>query len=373
MADGHTYDFLGLDVRDLSELMADIMSADNLGFLNIFGEGPAPTNVKHEWSQDSIQSLAGQLNAAHLAGDTNLTVVDSSVFSVGDIITAVTPTGVSSLERMRVTVIVDPTTITVVRAIGSAAAALVDQSALKIVARPKFENNKTLSPTTTNPNTDYNYTQIFERSVDISRTAGQVRHYAMGNDPLAYNEMLRMREILRELNRSLIWGVREAGDKSATQRRMGGLLEFAEKVPLGASLDNPSQINDVSEEIVREGGSATALVCNTDMARRISNFNVGSLNTTLADRNAGSFVSRFVGDTPLSGIQTIVVDIDFPRDMVAVCDQSRLEINPLLMFSSLPATAPGQDGTSRVIRGEYTSTWRNAFKVQKVITQITLP
>ena len=376
MADGQTYDFLGLDVRDLSELMADLLVAENLGFLNLFSEGMSPINVKHEWSQDDITAQQGALTAAALIGDTNFVVADSSVFQVNDIITAVTPAGVSSLERQRVTVIVDPTNITVVRAVGAAAAAIPISSSLKIVSRPQVENNKTFATSTTQPTTDFNYTEIFEASVEISNTQQTVKSYAMGSNTIAYQEMLRMKEIMVLLNRALIWGVPFAGTKSPVNpRRMGGLLNYATKTNLGAALDSTTIVNDAAERILRQGGRADALVCNTDIARKISAFNTGTSNlrTQLADRDAGSFVSRFVGDTPVSGIQMLVVDIDFPRDMLAVVDSSRLETNTLRPFVSLSGKkSDADDGITRVIRGECTSTWKNAAKVHEVIYNITL-
>jgi len=371
MAD--TYNFTALDVRDLSEMAADLLVGENLGFLSAFSEGPAPISTKHEWAQDDIKAQSTALTVAALVGDTTFTVADSSVFLVGDIINAVTTTGVSSLERVKILTLASPTSITVTRAIGSAAAAIPINATLNIISRPKLENNKTFSSEATTPATGFNYTQIFERSVDLSRTSQDVRHYAMGNNVLAYQEMLRMREIMVELNRAMIWGVRDIGTTSSP-RRMGGLLEFATKVALNAALDSPTKINDVAELIVRNGGSADLLVCNTDIARKISAFNSGTSNlrTQLAERDAGSFVARFVGDTPVSGIQRLVVDTDFPRDMLAICDSSRLERNTLMNFQSLNATVPGQDGVSRVIRGEVTSTWKNAATVQRVITNITL-
>lgn len=371
--DAQTYDFTALAVRDLSEAMADILIGENLGFANLFSEGPRPISTKHEWSQDDIQAQEGQVNGALLAGDTTFVVDDSAVFKVGDIITAVSPAGVSSLERERVLTIPNGTSITVERAIGAAAAAIADNSILKIVARPVLENNKTFVSETTTPETDYNYTEIYERSVDVSRTQQEVRNYAIDNNTLAYQEMLRMKEMMVEFNRSLIWGVRYIGTRTQP-RRMGGLLEYATKVSLGATLDSPTQINNVAEAIIRQGGRPDTLVCNTDIARKISAFNTGSANlrTALSDRDAGSFVVRFVGDTPVSGIQSIAVDTDFPRDMLGICDSSRLERNTLTPFRSENSTTPGQDGVSRVVRGELTSTWKNADKVHRVLYGITL-
>ena len=58
--------------------------------------------------------------------------------------------------------------------------------------------------------------------------------------------------------------------------------------------------------------------------------------------------------------------------MAALCDSSRLERNVMQAFQSINATTPGQDGITRVIRGEATASFRNATKANRVITAITL-
>lgn len=373
MAASTTTTFSDLLVRDYAEPL-DLLIAKNAGFLSIIDTGEAATNIKTEWAEDSLIAETDTNTAAILVGDTNIQVADSSKFEVGAIITVELASGAANTERMRVTVIVDATNITVVRNIdGGGASAYAINSTIKIVSRPRPENENPSGATSSKPTTAFNICEIFMRRVEVSNSLQASNVYAVGENTLNYQVGRRMEEIVREMNRAAIYGVRDDGSVSG-RRQMGGLLHYATKTSLGGPLTSASQINDIVKASVDSGVVPDTLVCNTDIARKISAFNSGSsLQTTLQDETAGNVVKRFQGDMPISGILRLVVDTDFPRSFLGIVDSTRIRRRWLRTMVEEPATLPGQDGLARVLRGEATLEFKNGSAAQRVLTGITLP
>lgn len=361
----------GILVRDFQEL-ADTLIAQNAAVASIFSTGPAATAIKHEWADDAPLLDRDTLAVSVVPADTVLTVGDADNFEVGVTITIETPAGVATLEQMRVTAVNTVTNqITVVRAFAGVAGSYAIGDIVKIISRPRAENEKNFAATGTVPTTHFNVLQIFRRTVEASRTLQNVGKYATGQDSLDYQRQLRSLEMVRELNRALIWGVRTESGVDGL-RRMGGLFHYGTKTTLGAALTSPSQINDVSAQMLVDGVTATDIIASPDIARKISGFNTGTLQTVLSDRETGSHVTRFVGDTALSGIQNIVVDTDWPRNFFALVDRTRLSLHYIETMNSVDSTTPGQHGMSETMRMELTAQFKNGSKAVRVVTGVTL-
>lgn len=223
-----------------------------------------------------------------------------------------------------------------------------------------------------NSKTERNHTEIFDYTAKVSRTAQAVRTYGIA-DALDYQVQNGARIIARRMNNALIYGRRvERGDYE--NGTMGGLLEFL-GADGGNQVDNAggalssAVLNDAIEQVFRRGGRPTAIACNTNQARQIDGFNTSNLQVERADTLAGQMVYRFERFKPMGMISHIVVDINFPRDKVAILDPNLMRIVPLKgrALNDSDITSPGSDYFSRRMLGEYTLEIKNAKKAHGII------
>ena len=181
-------------------------------------------DTEFSWFEDDLLGNYTQLNMAGnaAAGATSLIVDDSTVFQVGDIITD-TSTG----ETLLVTGVNDATnTIEVQRSFGTVAAAQIDDNDYLYKLGPAMEEGYTVPESlVTKKVKKSNYTQIFSKSVEITKTAENVDTY--GGNRRAFERRKVGIEFLREIESQFLWG-EKAEDTSGThpRRSTGGVYEF---------------------------------------------------------------------------------------------------------------------------------------------------
>ena len=185
-------------------------------------------DVEHKWFHDGAEDYLTAINNVpddYNAATTSLTVDDSSVFKPGDILIA-DATG----ERMYVSAVPSGTSITVVRGIGGSTAAtgsVADNAVLRALGIAAGEGSDKPSSRNSVPTRHTNFTQIFKRVVEMTGTANAVRT----NTPeaRARQRMLAFRDLLREIERVLTFGVKADNLSDADGNRvrtMAGLYSF---------------------------------------------------------------------------------------------------------------------------------------------------
>src|SRR5690606_24240730 len=98
-------------------------------------------------------------------------------------------------------------TITVERGYGdTTAVALVDGATLTIFGNAALEGADAAAPRFTTRSRKTNYTQIFSSTVEVSGSELAVRHIAVA-DELEYQKHLRLKELLRSLESTVINGL----------------------------------------------------------------------------------------------------------------------------------------------------------------------
>ena len=138
---------------------------------------------------------------------------------------------------------------------------------------------------------------------------------------------------------------------------MGGILQFVtNKINAAGQALSQKIINDGIETIFSNGGAPTALVCNTNQARRIAAFYANQLLVLRGDETSGSSVQRFQSDLPSGVITTIVVEPNFPRTKVGILDMNKiyLEFMQGRGLMEKDATLPAADAISRRLLCEAT-------------------
>src|SRR5207244_4156831 len=188
---------------------------------------PARSTI-HEWLEDALLPNTDKINDSTYTNpstDTTFVVENASRFRVGDQIRQETKG-----EIMLVTAINTGTnTLTVTRGYGgSTAAALADHAVIVIIGNASLEGDDAASARFTSRSRKTNYTQIFSSTVEVSGSELEVRQLGV-QDELDYQKQQRLRELLRDLENSVINGRSAAASPegaSSVRRTMRGILSF---------------------------------------------------------------------------------------------------------------------------------------------------
>ncbi len=367
-----SYDYQNL-VRDLSDVLNTVIQQEPTLISLVQTGGEPATNTKHEWLEDVLAPERDALAAAVSDGSTtSMTVNTGDKFAPGMVI------AFEGYDELCLVSSISGNTLTVQRGYGgSSAGAIANGTEVLIVSRPRPEGTDPGDDKGRQPATEYNYTEIFDATAKVSRTAQVVRQYGIEN-ALDYQVQNHARIIARRMNNALIYGRRVARTASVNGS-MGGVLQF-----VGASggnvMDAAGQdltatiLNDAIEQVVRDGGRPNILIANTNQARKISGFNASNLQVQREDQAAGNVVYRFVNDLPMGVITQIVVDMNFPKNKIGILDTTRIRLVPLKnsALSDEDATPKGADYFARRILGEYTAEIKNAKEAHGLITNLAV-
>ena len=357
--------------EDVSDVIG-IVSPFETSLLDHLGDSPrAATSTIHEWLEDQLLPNTDTINDASIANpltDAMLDVSNGDRFRVGDQIQVA-----NSREVMLVTAIATDT-LTIVRGYGNTTAeSLIDGTTLSIIGNAALEGDDRPATRFTNRSRLQNYTQIFTAGVEVSGSQMATNQLAMA-DELDYQKQERLRELLRDLENSVINGVAATSNPegSATVRRsMRGIVSslttniFAPEVngfPVGDGPGtdelNELQINTALREIWEQSSAKIdTIVCNGLQKRKINSFITSSRGYDSSDTRFNDLVSVYESDF---GVCRIVLSRWVPADTVLLWDSSRIDVLPLAgrSFHYKPLASSGDSETGMVL-GEYSMELRN--------------
>lgn len=374
------------DVRDLSDVFLTVVKqvpalAVLLGapLLGVDGQPIVATNTKHEWLEDSIAPKGWTVNATRNIAGATLVFTSTVGVREGMVIRFESATGASKTVQLVVTdVNVNGTDLTVSVYGGSTDVQLVQGDVAKLVSLPRGESTDADADDNKEPTTQHNFTQIFDKTAKVSRTAMAKKLYGINatvGQVLNYQVQQQLIQLGYEIGSQLIYGrrVERTGNTPTTRGSFGGILYFMQQAS-GNKIDgsgnpiSPDMINDGFELGLSNGATnMSVFVCAPNQARRVSKFNTTGNNPIVirTDQTAGSFVSQFQSDIPVGGDaqrSIILVDQSFPKDKVLLMDPSKSRFVPYAngAFSDKDATPNGADYVQRRILGEYTYEFKNA-------------
>ena len=354
--------------EDISDLVA-INSPHETPLLDALGDPARPArSTIHEWLEDALLPNTDAINDATYGNaltDTQFVVDNADRFRVGDQI-RIDGQG----EVMLVTAVNTGTdTLTVVRGYGgSTAEALFDNAPLVIIGNASLEGDDAASPRFTARSRRTNYSQIFASTVEVSGSELAVRQIGV-RDELDYQKVQRTRELLRDLENSVINGRAPAANpegSSTVRRTMRGILSFITSnifipnvgsFPVDADLSE-EQLNVALREIWKNGnGHVDLVVVGGTEKRQINQFIAVRRNYTPTSDTFRDNVAVYESDF---GLCRIILSRWVPKGTVLLLDSSRIEVMPLagrsFHFKSLATTGDRESGQ---VIGEYTLELRN--------------
>lgn len=358
----------GTYMLDLSDVLSAIL-LDDTDFLSEIGiSGEVATQTKHQWDEDSLNATtvlaAGDLSssgtaialsASHLSRVTAGTLLKNAASGFTEVV-QVTAVGAASA--------------TIVRGYGATSGQAVpgtgstSASTWEIISHPRPQGMTGPKDTSTARTRSYNFTQIFSQGVIVTGTANSIQHNGIGREDM-YQIDMRLRELKRELDRTLIMGVRAPNDVAATTYgTMGGVIDFIGFIGAGnvngtAETLTPAVVNAMAKQVFDDGGMPSILLVGAVQKQKISAFDQEFRRSTLDSRRAGFTVEEFVTDLGVN--LRVVVDRWVPTDVAMVLDGSRIKVMPLQGRAFfLEKLAKTGDSENWQIVGEYTAEVRNA-------------
>lgn len=210
---------LNLDPRD-TPLLTLIGGLD--GASGKFTFRPSSDNTKYEWMEDTLgwRSVTNS-NSASAAGTTSVTLKtgDAAKIQPGHIL------AVGALQMWVSAVNTATDVITVTRPYaGSTDAQIAANAVLEIVGMARLEGAESDPIAGTTVTFGYNHTQIVHRELSESGTMEKMSLLGKG-DPWQYEAAKQVPNMMIEIEKSLLYGLRQAGS-GTTPRAMGGLKTF---------------------------------------------------------------------------------------------------------------------------------------------------
>ncbi len=344
---------------------------------------PTAKETKYEWLESQLTPKSWIVDGAVASGTYGTTVwtaanivFDSTVgLAEWDLIRFIDGTTSAPVWNLQLQIvsITNATTATAYIYGWTTDITVTDNAVAKFITNPVEENRKTFTAGNTwEPTFEYNYTQIFEEVVELSDTMKRSLTYGNTSDVKTQLKQA-MYKIEQKLSEQSVYGrrVQRSGSTTWAKGSFGWILQFVDVagwnvVDASAAAITPTLINNLWEEIKKDGWNFDAIICNYNQARKISAFNTSGSNPMVSrsEVTTGSYVMNFVSDIPVAGwlVSRIIVDEKIPNNQVLLADTNRIALVPMewRALKMIDATKNGQDGETALLRGEYTFVIKDA-------------
>lgn len=360
----------GVNLPELCEDVSDvvgIVSPYETPLLALLGD-PVREAVStyHEWLEDSLHSNRVRINDSNISAPltaASFSVDDVSVMRIGDQLQ------LDGSGELMLVVNISGNMVMVNRGYaGTTPEEIADGKFVNILGNAAIEGSEKQESRHSFRSRLGNFTQIFTSTVEVSGSDLAARHLGVA-DEMDYQKQERLRELLRDLESSVINGglADSSPQGSATVRRtMKGIVQHISTnafrvgdsgLPAGDLLDE-QKLNFVLRQVWENSNAGIdTIVVNGYQKRQINSMLEGSRMYLPQDRKYSSLVSYYESDF---GLCRVVLSRWVPKDMVLFLDSSRINVLPLagrsFHFKSL---ASGGDYECGQLIGEYTLELKN--------------
>lgn len=256
--------------------------------------------VKIEWGEEELNLSESKVSGSGIANTTdpvtfNVTTGDGPRFQKGHIL-------LLQDEYVRVTS-VSGDAVTVSRAYGgSTAASHADTTAIICIGTALAEGSDPETHRFRDRAGKHNFTQTFgPYEVKISGTKRVTSMYGVP-DEAAHQMANRLKEITVEIERAIIYGVRN-DDTTNELRSMGG-IEFYVTTNKDTSTTDliESKLLDQFQNCYDNGGTPSAILSGGTQKRKVSGFDAAARRQDRGDRTLGRVVSRYESDFAVADV-----------------------------------------------------------------------
>lgn len=354
-------------VRDVSGIFTTMVAAAPR-FISLFRATDPATSTTHGWINDLLGNVMLTVTAA--SGNTlTVSLEDAAKIDIGSVVRITTAPALFVVNSINGTSV----GVSLLAANGSEVTEIPAQSTLLLMYSPKEKGSCDGLAGLHQGDLTENYTQIFRRDAELTRTDANTRTYDQANQ-MDKQVLAAMDAVMRDMNNAAIFGFPRKAVGKTTPGLAGGIFYFGSQEggiavnADGKAFDNMI-VNDAAEGIADNGGVADIILCSTGQARVLSADMKEKVVVMNRDETRGSYVAQVINDVT-GRAQTVFAEPAMPDDVAFVLDSTGLGLTPLQnsQLTESDATDAGCDGERRKIIGEYTFEFRNAKqRIGKVV------
>jgi len=357
----------GSSLPEIAEDVADLIAINSpheTPLLDALGDASrVARSTVHEWIEDKLMPTTS--GVTDVVSGTTIEVGHVDRFRVGDTIRFENSNEIALVTGINTNTAV----LTIQRGYGDTASnELGSGQAIHIIGNAALEGADAGAARFSVRSRSANYTQIFSSTVSVSGSELAVNQLAV-RDELAWQKNLRSREMLRDLENSVINGVAavDSPEGTASIRRtmrgcVGSISTHTFTVGQNGFANNAAlteaQLNQALRTIwSASNGTVDLIVVGGREKRAINQFVAANRRFYTANESYKDMVSVYESDF---GVCRVVLSRHVPTGTVLLLDSSRISVLPLAgrSFHYAPLARTG-DAESGQLVGEYTVEFRN--------------
>jgi len=324
--------------------------------------------VTYEWLNDTYTDRTDTLGTAITATDTTtMSVTTAANFQAGDVV-------LIDSEQIWISAM-STTTATITKAFnGTTAATHLVSAVITRISRARISGDDADDSPSTEVSSTSNCTQIFQRTVNLTRSILKINKYGIANlEDYMIDKF--MDELMMDLARLPYYGGRSAGTENTVARTAGGLKQYiTDNVTYATSTAatggtalalTRDQIDDTLANIHADGGDPKLILTVAHAQRKINDMYEGFVTTERSEQLGGVLIKKLMN--PISGsILDVVVDRNCPAGQLWILDTAKIAYYPFDPFFYERLAKTG-DSVKGEIVGEYgfvvaNPTWSGAVK-----------
>lgn len=312
------------------------------------GFGQPVHNTQHEWNEDEMYKFASVTGGLAAADTTTLNVAtgNGALFRAGHVIQM-------ESEMLKVTA-VSTDALTVTRGYaGTTAAIHADTTVAKILFTEGVEGADARAARAKARVNKYNYTQIFDDTIEVSGSAVEVAQYGFDN-LYEYEKQKKIAELAFQLERALLDGIRYT---SGNIRQLGGIKYWVTTNVANASAADITKkmLNDMVQAVSDNAGLSAGryvFMASPTQKRKLGTLDAASLLIGRADQTRGETVKTIVTDL---GEYPVYTNPNMDAGDLMFLDLNRMRVRPLgaRSFSHEYLGKKGDSYNGQLV-GEYT-------------------
>ena len=316
-----------------------------------------------EWLEDTYDArsdVAAETGITNSTTTTTLAMTDGGKFQKGDVLKEP-----ASTELVWVSSIAT-NTLTIVRGFGGTTQTTHGSTVTwTVVSNARKEGVDADDSPSTTPTSNYNYSQILQRKIELSGTRQVVTQYGVA-DEFDREVEKKMKVLTLLLNNIAYYGQRAAGSASAA-RAAGGLDAFI-TTNVTTLTNSPAltqkNVEDAVQQVWGYGGSPDLIVCGAWALKKIRDFYSPNVRMTTDEKRGGIQIDRVL--IPPVGELSLLCDRNCPTSELYVLDTSKVGFVPIREFVTEDLAKTG-DGDKAQIVGEYSFVLKNS-KAHAIVT-----
>jgi hypothetical protein len=192
------------------------------------------------------------------------------------------------------------------------------------IGRARIDGDAADASESTEVTSSTNYTQIYQRTVEVARTKQKMAQYGI-SDPMGREVDKKMDELLITLNKLPYFGERYIGTNAALARSAGGMKTYITdntSENSSASLTRP-MLDSLLRDIYADGGEPDLILTGAVQQQKINDMYEGFVMTDRVESVGGIKINQLMN--PITGgMIDILVDRACPADELYVLQSSEL-------------------------------------------------